>query len=304
MNITLFGNSQVTPVYYYLKPLMGEKIASLNLLPACHVMKPEEARELYKQTRESDILILSHIAHGYRRDISVDTETLLNMASPRVKRIIILPDIHFEGQNPELFYFREKDGALVSEPFDYHNLVIFQAFLKMLDVDQAVDYFHNYDYIYDSSLADVSLHNLANREAKIAALKRNRKNLPILTLDLVPIISQLLPNHRLFYTFNHPTPHLLKPICGWIYKQIFDSEEPPPNLPLVNMNRTTFPLTKAIVETYRYQVYNLPIFQNKGTKYDLRGLVQEYFDFYNSRLDLIGHNLDLLRRSPRYLRIF
>jgi hypothetical protein len=131
------------------------------------------------------------------------------------KKIIVWPNLFFNGDNPELTYITSHDGKRLSGPLtQYHNKYIFKGWIEGYTGEDLV----------------LELPNLIKRDAENihASVQRSLEELVKRSseadVNVCDKIQSLFGTVKLFHTFNHPCSLLLNELSRQVSALIFENE--------------------------------------------------------------------------------
>jgi len=55
--------------------------------------------------------------------------------------IVSFPNLYFTGYFPQAFFFRNKEGKKIEDPFPYHDINIYNAWKKGLPIEEVEKFF-------------------------------------------------------------------------------------------------------------------------------------------------------------------
>lgn len=175
-NIVAVGNCQMFPIVNCLRSIQEvNEVYSIFHARPVHVISKENLFEVYQKCSECDILICNFVNKGYRNNIGIDTPHLISL-TPQNAKIILLPSIHWEGQNPELFYLKKEDGSVCTESFDYHNKIIFFSYLQGFSIEKTTEYLLEGENVFlDKIFLEIANKNLFLRENNLRERESHHK---------------------------------------------------------------------------------------------------------------------------------
>ena len=305
--IVLVGNCQMFPVEKKLKsiPNFSNNFFIFRSIPV-HVITKKSIPELYNNISNCDYLICNHINTGYRNNIGLDTKTLIQHTHKHTK-IIILPSIHWTGQTPELFYFKNFDGiSNITETFDYHNKIILYLYINGFTEKKTSEILiSNYN-------SHIKLNKNFLHEADLELLKREQQicnqyaNFQEKKIEII-LFSEFIKNNykfsRLFWTFNHPTSLLLNYITKNIYKLLENKDVLLHNNEEI-LNNSFFPISSLVYRYLGCSFFNSISFRLRNKYYSSLELVKLYFDFYKNNNKLTEYNIKILEKQNNFFEIY
>lgn len=139
----IIGNCQASAIGNILqKSVSFNEQYQIIIPPPVHIMTKEDIRDIYKIIPSCDLLICQIVSENYRDSIGLGTKSLFGLA-PQKTELIKLPVFYISSYNPELFYFKNKNGSTCTDFFDYHSVYFFYCFMNSIPIEQAVDSYHD-----------------------------------------------------------------------------------------------------------------------------------------------------------------
>ncbi|NCC83759.1 MAG: hypothetical protein EOM03_06490 [Clostridia bacterium] len=212
--IAIIGNCQASP----LADLLSALCPNVNFVapPAVHRIEVNEVATFLASLDSFDAVITQPIAAGYRNNIGIDTDNLRNRMRQN-QRLVLIPNLYFEGFFPTWGYMKYKQGNLrgkmppgvlpdcaSDEIFttlrknDYQCFFLLCAWFQGFSTKQTAKLLKTK---FDSELLRSwymnSLAEFANREKACDT-------------RMAPVLQNILAHSEYqFYSFNHPNKALL-----------------------------------------------------------------------------------------------
>ena len=205
MIITLIGNCQATPLADIIRSVVSEKII-IDVLPV-NQLKKEDEYNTVNRIKRSDVIVTQPIQHTYHLDF-LRTNNIKNYFQ---KDIVTIPNLFFRGYTPDLAYITVNKKRVQSPIGDYNHRVIFENWKNKTSLSEL------------ESLLTIDDVEARHRECFTTA-SSSLNDLNVRERDLTITISEYIKKHwtdkRLFYTFNHPTTHLLSILSKYIINHL------------------------------------------------------------------------------------
>lgn len=250
-------------------------------LPAVHVIKPEQVQQLHEKLPSAGLLIGQFVSEHYRNRIGLGLQTLQSLTSPS-SIALSWPSIYWDGYNPELFYFKNENGASFTEFFDYHHLVVYSGYIEGRSISEVSKDILNIDrFSYSDSLAQKSLSDLASRESK-------------LDLKVASFISSNFKTKRLFWTFNHPASPIMLEVAQQTLKALDITDDLPDVLPHEVLNNTIYPILPSVKSALGLTFENENGIVVRGDKLSIIDAISKYYFLYDKYPDLVKRNINVL----------
>lgn len=192
MRIGIFGNCQAGAVAKIFKELL--KCDEIVAYKAVHIMTENDKNLFLADLKSLDILVHQPVGSGYGL---VSTANIMrNIGNVRS---IVFPVLYFSSYFLDMCYLKNSNGK-VERGFlsDYHSRIILSAFYHGFGFNEIRGAFYSNNFFKKETLEKdlkVTIANMIKRES---------------TCDIK--ISDLLKSYKknnLFFTFNHPTGHIL-----------------------------------------------------------------------------------------------
>jgi hypothetical protein len=169
------------------------------------LIAPEEIDYITSELKSSELIITQPINDGYR-GMPIGTNQLRETCNSKTK-IIVIPNLYFEGYHPNFLYIKDQNNQTVSPRLseykifksDYHDAFCFSA--KILGLN-----FADYINIYEKIVLDESWIN-TNLTNSLDALRKRESECDI---KISRHIEDNFLKTQLFWTFNHPSNNLLE----------------------------------------------------------------------------------------------
>ena len=129
-----------------------------------------------------------------------------------IKRVIRIPEIHFDAFHPDLTYIMGREGILESPLVHYHSKIILLSFLENLSVKKVMKLF-NETFYNDLGYFDYW-------DQSIQRLKQDFLNSD---LDYYKFIKLLNLDEIFMHSINHPNKEVLSTIAWLITNELEDS---------------------------------------------------------------------------------
>ena len=160
--------------------------------PAVHEIPDAQGPELHEAVRGAALLLVQRVDEGYRDGIGLGTETLAQLAG--TSHVLRWPSVYWAGYVPDLFYLRDANGGpVVDGPFDYHDRVVFDAYVDGLGVDATC-----------ALLADPGRPSDAPAWAELATTELGVRGRDC-DIEVAAFIADRFRDELLFFTMNHPS---------------------------------------------------------------------------------------------------
>lgn len=287
----IYGNCQSVVVKSFLSrnPEFASQYCFIDIKPV-HLLSEEDIPNLEKVIAEIDLFIHQPVSDNYKGIQQLSTRYLRSRLKSD-SNVISFPVAYFTGYNPEMVYMKGKNGAVLSEPFPYHDSNI-------------VDF-----YVQGKTVNDTHYHLLENdsfysRESLESKLEHTLKNLSQREEELDIKCSSFIQSHfqtfKLFHSFNHPSCTIISYICNSILKLLKISEskdffsasnEPDP------LKRHWFPIYPSLYSglELKFETSQKYCFENQ--LYDVKEVIESFFRFYDNNQDIVMDNLQRLKES-------
>lgn len=212
--IAILGNCQSVPLAALLSALCPK--VDFIAPPAVHRIEVADVVKFLSSFDSFDAVITQPIAAGYRNNIGIDTDNLRSRMQPD-QRLVLIPNLHFEGFFPTWGYMKYKHGNLrgkmppglvpdcASEGIfakirktDYQCFFLLCAWFRGISINQTaalIEQRFDFELIrtwFADSLAEFAVRE-QSCDTQMASILQN-------------IITQ---SKYQFYSFNHPNKALL-----------------------------------------------------------------------------------------------
>lgn len=264
MKIGCFGNCQAGAISQILKDhLKNDEIISFK---AVHTMTHQDKIEFLEKIKDLDILIHQPISDVYT---PISTDKILS--SIEKDKSILFPVIYFSTYFMDITYLKNTQGA-TDRTFlsDYHSRIILSAFVHGLKKNDIQNAFKEKTFFSKESI-------LNDLKTTIDTLREREKN---------------FDNYNLFFTFNHPTGHLLYYVVDQILKKLGKHElstelKQKYARALGNVHWKT---VESIKETLQLKFSETKDFYINNKLYSLDEFIDESYRFYSDNPQLVENN--------------
>lgn len=226
--IAIVGNCQARPLAMLLNELT-EGIQFVVPPRPVHVIDDQEVREFLHSIKAIDLVISQPIQKGYRNGVGIDTDNIRKHLGNN-DRLVLVPNVHFEGFCPTWGYMRYESGLLrgnidLSKPVDietgesigllqqsdYHCFLILYGYLNGIAAsDLAVALSMQVETEFVRQWYEDSLREFAEREARCHTNVAEHLS----RIDESPSLG--------FHSFNHPNKAMLAVVANEVLKVVED----------------------------------------------------------------------------------
>ncbi len=253
--------------------------------PPVHEIPEEMMPALHRAVAEAAVVIPQRIDDGYRGGIGLGTDTLVGLA--RTSAVVRWPSVYWAGYFPDLFYLRDATNAPVLDgPFDYHDRSILRAYASGLDIGAACA-------LLEDSESPSDAEDWA--AAATAELEIRGEDCDV---QIAEFIGSHFRDELLFFTMNHPTNRLLTFIAQQITELLgLPGCVDPTLMPGEVLGSTFYPLhanhVRALGLRFGEEVSaGSTAFRIRGASFGGPEAVRMFYDYYDSRPELVELNLD------------
>ncbi|WP_372815741.1 WcbI family polysaccharide biosynthesis putative acetyltransferase [Psychrobacter sp.] len=252
-----------------------------SLLPAVHVIKPEQVQQLHEELPSAGLLIGQFVTEQYRDGIGLGLQTLQELTASNSINLS-WPSMYFNGYNPELFYFKNKNGSSFNESFDYHHKVIYSGFIRGLSVSEVSESISNTDRFNNAAmLAQKSLDELSVRESD-------------LDLKVAQFVTDNFRTERLFWTFNHPSSSVIAEIARQVLERLEIKNDLPNIMPDKLLNNTIYPILPSVEYSLKLNFQRENSIVVRGNRLSEFNMINEYYSIYRKYPELVEKNMNIL----------
>lgn len=246
-----------------------------------HLLSKSDIPYLDQVASEVDLLIYQPVSDNYKGIFQLSTRYIKDRLKPDCQTISF-PIAYFTGYNPEMIYLRDLNGAVISEPFAYHDINILRLFAQGESVKEILKIIQADDF-YTAFFAEKQLNET------IVSLNAREKEIDI---KLSQFIQDNFRTERLFHVFNHPSGRILELIAGSILNHLKINDQ---NFKSGNkmdlLSKNAFPIYPSLIKhlniqfkcTFKYR------FENKN--YSAGEVVGLFTDFYAKNQEVVAHNI-------------
>lgn len=250
-------------------------------LPAVHVIKPEQVQQLHEKLPSAGLLVGQFVTEQYRDGIGLGLQTLQELTAPNSINLS-WPSMYFNGYNPELFYFKNKNGSSFNESFDYHHKIIYSGFIKGLSVSEVSESISNTDRFNNAAmLAQKSLDELSIRESD-------------LDLRVTQFVTDNFKTKRLFWTFNHPSSSVIAEIARQVLERLEIKNDLPNIMPDKLLNNTIYPILPSVRHSLKLHFERESSIVVRGNRLSEFNMINEYYSIYRKYPELVEKNMNIL----------
>ncbi|MCH2154699.1 MAG: WcbI family polysaccharide biosynthesis putative acetyltransferase [Opitutales bacterium] len=193
LKVAVVANCQGRPISELLELCLPNLEVTYTAI--VHLLKPADREHFFNELHNADLVIAQWVNDQYPREYC-RTNVLRELFSDK---LIVISNLYFRGQNPDLFYLRSDSNANIEGPLGpYHSSYVLREWLAGKSVDEIAEGWESVEVqkqIY-GGVAEQSLQDLRSREREA-------------DVKISDYIEAHWKNKLLFYTFNHPTNELL-----------------------------------------------------------------------------------------------
>jgi len=287
----LYGNCQTAALRTYLeKNLDFTSLYGFIDLKPVHLLSEADVPYLNEAISKTDLLIHQPVSDSYKGVYQLSTCYLKSQLKPGSK-VISFPVAYFTGYNPELFYFKDNLGNVVSEPFPYHDANILRHYMEGKSIQDTIRISSDEDYYeegYVSSNLEKTLKNLLIREEK-------------LDIKLSEFIQDNFRKVRLFHVFNHPSSFTLSFLYFSILKILGLSDtlsqlkdkfgSPTYPLQMDVLARNSYPIYKSLSKCLDINFQNPVKYRFNNQDFSVDESITRFFEFYDKNEKLLQKNV-------------
>lgn len=206
MKIGLFGNCQAAAIGRILNDFLPEH--EVIVFKAVHTMSEKDKLEMLQKIKSLDALVHQPVGEVYH---PASTEMIKKQLEGTHVKSILFPVLYFSGYFYDVIYLKDRFGKTVRDfVTDYHSRIIFSSFAHGLTFDHCNQLYHSdNNFIKEQALkmANASIEELSKREASC-------------DIKISHMVKELYQNKNCFFTFNHPTGHILYPVVDDILRSL------------------------------------------------------------------------------------
>lgn len=195
LRLVLVGNCQSYPLMLGLQQSLPQ--VDIHFCPPVHLANEQDVAHLHSCLSQAHVLVAQRVQPGYRDNIGLDTATLRQLM-PAGSKVVVVPNLHYEGCHPWLGYARDQDGMLAETEAE-SPLGAYHDFLAMAAAEQGMAV----EQLLDSAPSDALLDEL--RDAHHHSLQQLRQREADCNIGLADWIEQNHQHLALTHTINHPT---------------------------------------------------------------------------------------------------
>jgi len=265
-------------------PVFNDAYQFVELNPV-FLLTPEDAPHLAKLVSRADVFIHQPVSEEYKgKEISTD---YLKSLVKKNSQVISIPVSCFTGYSPELFYLKDQQGSVMTEPFPYHDQNILLLYSQGKTVKETIqsiqtESFYTADYCRDN--LEQTLSNLAIREHEQA-----------LDVQLSGFIREHFERYRLFHTFDHPSVAIVMFIAYSILRLLGVRSQQANINSFFNQSEMlddyAFPIYPALSKHLKLQFESSLKYRCAFNMLEPESVVEQFFQFYDEREDVIKINL-------------
>lgn len=281
----IYGNCQIVALKKLLlqNPAFNDAYQFVELNPV-FLLTPEDAPHLEKLVSQADIFIHQPVSEQYKgKEISTD---YLKTFVKETSQVISIPVAYFTGYNPELFYIKDQQGAVITEPFPYHDHNILSLYSQGKTIQEAIQAIQSENF-YTADYCQKSLEKTCSN----LALRENEQSLDV---QLSSFIRENFERYRLWHTFDHPSVAIAAFIAHSILKLLgihiqtdtssfFNQSE--------MLDDYAFPIYPSLSKHLRLQFESSSQYRCAFNMLEPESVVERFFQFYDEREEVIKINL-------------
>jgi Polysaccharide biosynthesis enzyme WcbI len=272
MKSLLLQNSQFTSCYQFLE------------LDPVFLLTPDDAPHLKELVSNVDVFIHQPVSEQYKGE-ALSTGYLRSLLKQEAKAISF-PVSYFTGYNPEMFYLKDENGGVVSQPFAYHDRNILNLYSQGKTIQETLNIIRDEDFgelDYFHKNLEQTLLNLALREQEQG-----------IDTKISGFIKDHFREYRLFHTFDHPSVVIVSFIIHSILS-LLDIES--------NDDFSTFLKQPEMLDDYSFPIYpslskylgleftHPPIYRFVEKFWDIEEMIEAFFAFYGQNEKLVEANI-------------
>ena len=282
----IFGNCQAAAVATILGA-HDEFRDQFEIVPvrSVHALTMPERERLLVEAQEADLLIHQPVSNVYQ---PASTENLLAAVNPEAP-IISFPVCWFDGYFPDMVQLKTNGAKAESILFPYHSRVMFYAYLAGLKTGDAAAIYNAPKLYTEAFLHENVAKNLRN-------LRTRETDLDIKIADF---IEQHYRYKRLFFTFNHPTGHVLFFIVDDILRRLNLSPFGPEAKRKFGslLGRHRWQDSPSVVRELQLQFSQASTFLARQERLSAVAFAEHYFRSYDDNPALVSANTSLPRNG-------
>ena len=203
--IIITSNCQTNGIADSLQYLVNDK--SINIVPE---WKLGHSVESFAQ-KNRELLVNSTIWITSFPEDQIKAILPENLSSG-IKKIIRIPEIHFDAFHPDLTYIMGREGILESPLVHYHSKIILLSFLENLSVKKVMKLFNGTLY-----------NELGYFDYWNQSIQRLRQDFLNSDLDYYEFIKLLNLDEIFMHSINHPNKEVLNTIAWLIANELEDT---------------------------------------------------------------------------------
>ena len=275
--IAIVANCQARPLTTLLETCF--KVRCLEPI-IVHLANDENAEDYWNSLESADAVISQFISDTY----PCAAIRTIQLKQRYGNRLLLIPNLFYKGYTPDLRYIRLKGKPTLAGPLgDYHSSIIIHSWKEGLSQEQAQANYQS-ETIWEELYLDAasqSLQELRSREQ-------------ILDIKISDYIEKEQSNQQLFFTFNHPSKHLLEQLAYRIGKHLnleprSDYSTASINEPLGRLQAPLHPFTKRQLAL---QFEGPQLFAGLNTEkteldpfrtFKLQDIIHHFYQTYNER---------------------
>jgi len=260
LNIAVLTNCQGGPIKGLIKKHLPQ--TTFQTIKPVHLIPKNSYEDVFKELVNSDLIIAQPLSESFGE------LSFINISKFFRKKLITIPNIYFEGFNPELFYFKNIDGSTNREfIIDYHDIFVLYGYLKKKSIDEVHSWFYNKEFIEKKFFKDIyqdSLNRLENKEE-------------MTTLSISDTIAKTM--NKSFNTMNHPSNPIIdelskRILCYIGYEGKFDGAK---SRLLANIQVPSYAYVCNYLNITFIEDYTVD-----DKKYSKKEMIGKYYKFYDS----------------------
>ena len=204
VNIAIIANCQARPMAATLERLCSRvKIGSIVIT---HLAEDNDQASAVEDLRRADFVFAQAVQDNYPTRF-VRMSNLRNLFG---ERLVTWPNIFFKGQTPDLCYLTKAKGERVLGPLgEYQSRPIYEHWRAGASAAATKT------SLLEGGPWAVDLGKIA--ETSFADLKARESNLHV---TISRQIETLWRERRLFFTFNHPSQHLIDEVAARLLERV------------------------------------------------------------------------------------
>jgi len=278
MKIGFFGNCQAAAIGRILQEHLQED--DLIIFKPIHTMNEAERIDFLKRVGSLDVLIHQPISDVYK---PISTAKILEEINSDTQSILF-PVLYFSPYFMDMTYIKDKDGGTVRDFIsDYHSRIIISAVCHGLGYEHVEKAFFS-DNFFPKDLV------INNLKSSIEEIKKRESSCDVEVSDLYLNYDKA----NLFFTFNHPTGHILFPVIDRILTNIGRPSLLPESKVKFSrvLGNVHWHSVTSVHNALELKFTKVPNFNAKGKVFNLGDFYEISKSFYNNNPHLIELNMD------------